>query len=74
MPLYASVYMCIVVSCWERAVLLALVFVVYCEFVTLPLVSYLIVSIPDLCTLSFVELLYQRGLLHYDLNSLWFCT
>ena len=25
MPLYASVYMCLVVNCWERADLLALV-------------------------------------------------
>ena len=25
MPLYASVYMCLVVTCWERADLLALV-------------------------------------------------
>ena len=25
MPLYASVYMCLVVTCWERAGLLALV-------------------------------------------------
>ena len=26
MPLYASVYLCLVVTCWERADLLALVF------------------------------------------------
>ena len=25
----------------------------YCEFVTFPLVSYLILSIPDLCTLTY---------------------
>ena len=41
MPLYASVYMCLVVTCWERADLLALVCgAVYCEFVTFPLVSW----------------------------------
>ena len=41
MPLYASVYMCLVVTCWERAGLLALLFVVSCcEFVTFPLVSW----------------------------------
>ena len=56
--LCASVYMCFVVTCWERADLLALVCGVYCEFVTFPLVSwvrmwYLIVSIPDLCTLTY---------------------
>ena len=34
----ASVYMCFVVTCWERADLLALVCGVFCEFVTFPLV------------------------------------
>ena len=38
MSLCASVYMCFVVTCWERADLLALVCGVYCEFVTFPLV------------------------------------
>ena len=33
------VYMCFVVTCWERADLLALVCGVFCEFVTFPLVS-----------------------------------
>ena len=32
--------MCFVVTCWERADLLALVCGVYCEFVTFPLVSW----------------------------------
>ena len=36
MSLCASVYMCFVVTCWERADLLALVCDVYCEFVTFP--------------------------------------
>ena len=40
MSLCASVYMCFVVTCWERAYLLALVCGVYCEFVTFPLVSW----------------------------------
>ena len=57
MSLCASVYMCFVVTCWERADLLALVCGVCCEFVTFPLVSwvkwYLIVSIADLCTLIY---------------------
>ena len=39
MSLCASVYMCFVVTCWERADHLALVCGVYCEFVTFPLVS-----------------------------------
>ena len=39
MPLCASVYMCLVVTCCERADRLALRFVVSnCEFVTFPLV------------------------------------
>ena len=42
MSLCASVYMCFVVTCWERADLLALDLVcdVCCEFVTFPLVSW----------------------------------
>ena len=67
--LCASVCMCFVVTCWERADLLALVCGVFCEFVTFLLVSwvrcchfligilgqvwYLIVSIPDLCTFTY---------------------
>ena len=33
--------------------LLALVCGVFCEFVTFPLVSWVIVSIPDLCTITY---------------------
>ena len=40
MSLCTSVYMCFVVTCWERADLLALVLCGYCEFVTFPLVSW----------------------------------
>ena len=40
MPLCASVYMCFVVTCWERADILALVCGVYSEFFTFPLVSW----------------------------------
>ena len=40
MSLSVSVYMCFVVTCWERADLLALVCGVYCECVTFPLVSW----------------------------------
>ena len=40
MSLCASVYMCFVVTCWEKADLLALVCGVCCEFVTFPLVSW----------------------------------
>ena len=40
MPLYASVCLCLVVTCWKRADLLALVFVFNGEFVTFPFVSW----------------------------------
>ena len=40
LSLCVSVYMCYVVTCWERADLLALVCGDYCEFVTFPLVSW----------------------------------
>ena len=40
MSLCVSVYMCFVVTCWERADLLALDCGVYYEFVTFPLVSW----------------------------------
>ena len=58
MALYASVYMCLVVTCWERADLLALVcdallWVCYFPIDILGQVWYLIVSIPDLCTLTY---------------------
>ena len=53
---FASVQCCLVVACWERADLLALVGDVYCIFVAFPCsvlgqVWYLIVSFPDLCLL-----------------------
>ena len=55
---FVSVHCCLVVTYWERADLLALVYDVYCGFVTFPCcilgqVWYLIASIPDLCHLSY---------------------
>ena len=55
---FASVRCCFVVTCWERADLLALVGDVNCIFVTFPCrilgqVWYLIVLFPDLCRLSY---------------------
>ena len=57
---FASVHCCLVVTCWERADLLALVGDVYCTFVTFPCdilgqVWYLIVWFPELCCLSYFE-------------------
>ena len=53
---FVSVHCCLVVTCWERADLLAPVCDVYCDCVTFHMVSwdrcFLIVSIPDHCCLS----------------------
>ena len=51
---FTSVHSCLVVTCWKRADLLAFV----CDFVIFPCgildqMWYLIVSIPDLCHLSY---------------------
>ena len=58
MSLCASVYMCLVVTCWERTVLFALVggiLLLVCHFPIgiLGQVWYLIVSISDLCILTY---------------------
>ena len=53
MPLYVSGYMCLVVTCWERADLLASFVVCYFPIGIVGKVWYLIVSIPDLCTLTY---------------------
>ena len=67
---FASVHCCLVVTCWERADLLALVFDVYCDFVTFPFgivgqVWYSIVLIPDHCCLSYLVLERARDLNHH---------
>ena len=58
MLLYASVYTCPVVTCWESADFLALIcgvllWVCYFPIGILGQVWYLILSIPDLCTLTY---------------------
>ena len=55
---FGLVHCCFVVTCWERADLLALIGDVYCIFVTFPCgilgqLWYLIVSFPDLCGRSY---------------------
>ena len=57
---FVSVQCCIVVTCWERACLLALVGDFYCIFVTFPCgilcqVWYLIVWFSDICLLSYFK-------------------
>ena len=60
-----SVHCCLVVICWERAVLLALVGDVYCIYY-FPMwypgqVWYLIVYVPDLCCLSYLNWLFAQS-------------
>ena len=57
MSLCPSVYMCFMVTCWERADLLALVCSVCCEFVTFPLVSWVRCGTPSYRFLIFAPLL-----------------
>ena len=73
MPLCASVYLCLVVTCWESADLLALVCGVFfvCHFLIgfQGQVWYLIVTIPDLCTLLTwikINFLYRRIWIYTD--------
>ena len=66
MPLCASVYMCFAVTCWEGTDLLALVCGVLlcdCHFPIgiLGQVWYLIISIPDLCTLAYFNILCKMS-------------
>ena len=75
MPLCVSVYMCFVVTCLERADLLALVcgvLLCVCHFPIgiLGHVWYLIVSIPDLCSLTYLNLLFFHQILKYILHYL----
>ena len=74
----ASVHCCLVVTCWERADLFALVGDVYCIFVTyqcgiLCQMWYLIVLFPDRCRLSYFNDVHQISVLVVSLFDL-FCT
>ena len=68
---YLSVHCSLVVTCWERAGLFALLYVMfYCVLVTFPCgvlgqVWCFIVSIPDICFLSYFEhVIFLWGLCH----------
>ena len=74
MALCASVYLCRVVACWERDDLLVLVcgvFLYVCHFPIgiLGQVWYLIVSIPDLCTLTYLILFHMFSEIFLTLSS-----
>ena len=81
MSLCASVYMCFAVTCWERADLLVLVCGVLlwaCHFPIgiLGQVWYLIVSIPDHCTLTYfhiVIIMHSCGSCNFDTKPLRYC-
>ena len=66
---FVSVHCSLVVTCWKRAGLLTLLYVMfYCVFVTFPCgvlgqVCYLIVSTPDLCLLTYS---HRLELSNYD--------
>ena len=52
---FLSVHCNLVVTCWERANLLALLFVMFaCDLSLSHVVSWTIVSIPYLCLLTYV--------------------
>ena len=63
----------LVVTCWERTELLTLLCVMfYCVFVTFPCgvldqVWCLIVSIPDLCLLSYFYMIKKKHIVMFDL-------
>ena len=71
MPLCASVYMCFVVTCWKGLTSLLSFVVSNCEchfpIGILGQVWYLIVSIPDLCTLTYFLNVYYSQMGHYEL-------
>ena len=74
---FASFHCCLVVTCWERDALLALVGDVYYIFVTLPCgilgqVWYLIVSFPALCRLSNFVMRRMPFILLISLNDISF--
>ena len=78
-----SVHCSLMVTCWEMAYLLTLLYVIFsCVFVTFPCVVlgqvwYLIVSIPDLCFLPYFDsLVYFRllDMIHvmtFDFHGSW---
>ena len=72
---FFSVHCSRLVSCWERANLLALLYEMFsCVFVTFPYgvlgqVWYLIVSIPDLCLLTYSD---ERNVAGNNFSSLSF--
>ena len=73
---FASVHCCLVVTCWERADILALVGDVSSVFVTFPCgilgqVWYLIVSIPDLCHLSYYDTSYFQHAVDWHGNLIF---
>ena len=74
---FLSVHCSLVVTCWERANLLALLYVMFsCVFATFPCgvlgqVRYLIVLIPDLAFyLTFID---NNDFIHFSLQIICVC-
>ena len=64
---FTSVHCCIVVTCSERADLLAFVLIFNCVYVIFPFgylgqVGNLIVSVPDLCHLFYSDIVVNKQL------------
>ena len=70
---FLSVHCSPVVACWDRADLLALLYVLfYCVFVTFPCgvlgqVWWLVASVPDLCLLSYFAVM-QDMVFFFDVH------
>ena len=74
---FVKLFCSLVVTCWEKADLLALLYAMLsCVFVTFPYsvpgqVWYLIVPIPDLCLLSYFDIInIIIGIAHLHMNLL----
>ena len=73
MSLSASVYMCFVVTCWERAASWLWFVVSNCEFVTFPLVSWVRCGTSLYRFLIFAPLLIFVRICNYNAKSLIWC-
>ena len=74
---FLSVHCNLVVTCWERVDLLALLFVMFhCVFVTYPCgvpgqVWCLFISISGLCILSYCEAMFLHNLINFGLKPFY---
>ena len=69
MPLCASVYMCLVVTCWERADLLALVYGVYTSARVFVLRIRVLCAFPTHCTCVEFKLRMKRESTYFETHE-----